>query len=100
MKCCEHESKRIFIASQIHKETRKENNSGKNVGSYQVVGIVVGGLVGPGKLISKWQRAEQRGNRLYTAEPQRFSSWHQVAVEMGAEGQVMGGLKIDCLKVH
>lgn len=52
-------------------------------------------LVNPRKLIPEWQWTKQRGNLLYTAEPQSLRNWHQIAVEMGEEEQIMVELKIE-----
>lgn len=53
-------------------------------------------LVNAQQLIPEWQWTEQGGNLLYTAEPQSLRNWHQIAVEMGEEEQIMG-LKIERL---
>lgn len=58
---------------------------------------MVDGLVDPRKLILNWQWAKCGSKLLYTAEHQRLRNWHQIAVGMGEEEQIMVGLKIEGL---
>lgn len=66
-------------------------------GTLQSTWKMVDKLVDPQKLIPKWPWAKQRGSLLYPAEPQRFRNWHQIAVELGKEEQIMVELKTERL---